>query len=69
MPMMSKMIPMKIIANRIKKAETIPLLLMTSSEINEIVPEMTMVTKKMVTTQRIVLFRAFFKVAGSVFDT
>ena len=28
-----------------------------------------MVTKKMVTTQRIVLFRSFFNAAGSVLDT
>ena len=57
------------IVKRIKKAEIIPLLLITSSEMSEIVPEMTTVTKKMVTTQRIVLFRIFFKAAGSVFDT
>ena len=33
------------------------------------VPEMTMVTKKMVTTQRTVLFRSFFEAAGSDLDT
>ena len=69
MPMMSKTIPIKIIVSRIKKAVKIPLLLITSSEMNEIVPDMTMVTKKMVTTHRIVLLRAFFKAAGSAFDT
>ena len=69
MPMMSKIIPIRIIASRIKKAVTIPLLLITSSDTNEIVPDMTMVTKKMVITHRIVLFLAFLRAAGSAFDT
>ena len=69
MPMMSKIIPIKIIVSRIKKAERIPLVLIISSETKEMVPEMTMVTKKIVTTQRIVLFRSFFIAAGSDLDT
>ena len=69
MPMMSKIIPTRMIASRIKKAVNIPLFCITSSETNEMMPEMTMVTKKMVTTQRIVLLRIFFMAAGSALDT
>ena len=42
---------------------------MISSEIIEIIPETNIVTKKIVTTQRIVLLRSFFCVLGSDFDT
>ena len=69
MPIMSKMIPIKMMVSKIKKAARVPLAAITSSERKEMVPEMTMVTKKMVTTQRTVLFRSFFKVAASDFDT
>ena len=68
-PMTSKIIPIKMIPRRIKKAVTMPLRSMTSSEISEISPETTMVTKKMVITQRICLLRSFFAAAGSVLDT
>ena len=39
------------------------------SETKEIVPEIIIVTIKIVTTQRIVLFRSFFSADGSDFDT
>ena len=69
MPITSKTIPIIMIASKIRNALTMPLRLITSSEIKVKAPEMTMVTKKIVTTQRIVLFRSFFAAAGSVFDT
>ena len=68
-PMISKIMPIRMIANRIKKAVMMLLWLITSSETNEMAPEMTIVTKKMVTTQRTALFRAFLDDAGSAFDT
>ena len=55
--------------SRIRNAEKMPLLLISASETSEITPEMTMVTKKIVTTQRTVLFRSFLAEAGSDFDT
>ena len=69
MPMMSKMIPIRMMTIRIRKAAKILLLCITSSEMKEMVPDTTMVTKKMVTTQRIALYLFFFKAAESVFDT
>ena len=38
------------------------------SETSEMVPDMKIVTKKMVTTQRIVLFRSFLDADGSDLD-
>ena len=42
---------------------------MISPETYEIVPEITMVTRKIVTTQQIILLRSFFAAAGSDLDT
>ena len=42
---------------------------MISSETKEITPEIKIVTKKMMTTQRIVLLRCFLDVLGSDLDT
>ena len=67
-PITSKMIPSKTIANSIKKATGIVLESIIMSETKEIVPETMIVTIKMETTQRIVLFRAFFNAEGSDLD-
>lgn len=42
---------------------------MIISETNEMVPDIMIVTRKIVTTQRIVLFRSFFDADGSDLDT
>ena len=47
----------------------IELLAINSSEIKVIVPEINIVTKKIVTTQRMVLLRSRFDAAGSDLDT
>ena len=67
--MISKMIPTRMMANRIKKATAIVELAITISESSEMVPEMAMVTRKIVTTQRTVFCRSRFAAAGSVLDT
>ena len=58
-----------LVSNRIKKATPMELTAIISSEISEIRPEITMVTKKMVITHRTVLLRTFFDAAGSDLDT
>ena len=55
--------------NKIRKATDIALRDIISSDSREIVPEMRMVKKKIVTTQRIVLLRSFFAADGSGLDT
>ena len=69
MPMISNRIPTIMMVNKIRKHATRPLPLINSSETSEMMLETTMVTKKIVTTQRIVLFRSLFAAAGSCFDT
>jgi len=56
-------------ASRIKNATNIELFAMISSDINEIDPEIMIVTRNIVTTHRIDLFRSFFDDAGSDLDT
>ena len=64
-----KIIPIKIMANRIIKATSIELLAIRTSDVKEIVPDTRIVTKKMVTTHRIVLFRSFLAEFASDLDT
>ena len=56
-------------SNRIRKATNIELPAINASETSVIVPETNIVTKKMVTTQRMVLFLSRFDAAGSDLDT
>ena len=51
--------------NKIRNATNIVLIFITKSDANWIVPEMIIVTIKIVTTQRIVLLRSFFDADGS----
>ena len=55
--------------NNITKATATELAAIISSEIREIAPVITIVTKKMVITQRIVLLRSRLELAGSDLGT
>ena len=63
------MIPKKIIASRIKKATSVLLTAISSSEPREISVEIQMVATNTIVIQRIVLIRSFFAEAGSDLDT
>ena len=69
MPMISKIIPTITMASRMRKATGRLLLSITSSETREMMPEITTVIRKTVTTQRIVLCRCRLAASGSVFAT
>ncbi len=69
MPMMSKRMPITTMASRMTKATATPLLSMTSSDTREMMPEMTMVIKKTVTTHLIVLLRSRLEASGSALPT
>ena len=64
-PIMSKIMPTKIITSRIKKATSRLLFAITSSDTREMVPEIKIVTKNMVTTHLVVLFRSRLEASGS----
>ena len=55
--------------SRIRNATPILLFSITSSDTKEMRPDTRMVTKKMVTTHWIVLFRSRLEASGSVFAT
>ena len=61
--------PTSMIISKITNETTMPLMLMISSEIRDINAETKMVTRKMVTTQRMVLLRSFLIWSGSTLDT
>ena len=56
-------------ASKIRNATIIVLLTMIRSDTRDIEPDTKIVTKKIVTTQRIVLLRSFFEAPGSDLDT
>ena len=68
-PMISKTIPTRMITSKIRNATAMVLFSMSTSDSNEMEPEMKMVTKKMVITHFAALMRSFFKDAGSDFAT
>ena len=66
-PTISKTIPIRMITSRIAKASRVPLTSMMASEIRLMVPEIKIVTKKIVTTHLTFLFRSRLDASGSAF--
>ena len=69
MPIISNRIPRKIMASKMQKATTILLPAITWSETREMVPEIRIVMKKIVTTHRIFFLFSRFMASGSFFAT
>ena len=66
-PIISKIIPMKIMARRMRNATAVELFSMRMSDRKEIAPEIRMVTRKMVITYLICFFRSRLEASGSAF--